>query len=35
MDGNIHRITEKEQSFAGQSPGVLGPERGIQGLGEL
>jgi hypothetical protein len=29
------RITKKEQSFAGRSPRVLDPEKGIQGLGEL
>jgi hypothetical protein len=29
------RITRKEQSFAGRSPGVLDPERGIQGQEEL
>jgi hypothetical protein len=35
MMETLFRITRKEQSFAGRSPRVLGPERGTPGLEEL
>jgi hypothetical protein len=31
----IFRITDREESFEGESLGALDPERGIQGMGEL